>query len=1269
MTLSQYVSPRFQIPKVIQTVFTALSLTASLFLIASVRADAQFTKVEAETYTASAGIQTEDTDDVGGGLNVGFINTGEWAEYTIDVPTAGSYKMEFRVASNSVGGTLNILAGGVAAGSATVVNTGGWQTWETISTTVDFSSAGSQTLRFDFTGDSGISLFNYNWFTFVQGPILTEAEDFTAMNNIVIEAGNGATTDSIGYIYNGSWAEYSVTIPFAGDYQITFSAASNNDGGNVDVVVGGATLGTATIPKTSGWSNWTDFSTNVTFASAGTQTVRLNFVDATNTGALYNMDSFTITVAPEPLSLVIGNTEQQKMRYGMDYERLWYWGSLSSSGEREVAQWSAVDTDIDFVRVAMNSSYELTENVFNLSAYTSKIIPMMQRMQEANPNIKFFASPRPLNESHSTIGIDKDNISWQPYPLWITDPGETSYSNTSYNFSDIKCAEYMVKYLLLMKSYGFKINFMDATNEWQNSAGGRITQGDLRDIHEYLNVTYLADRWGHPGLGGYDLDFVSVPAVGDLPTSGESLVVVALVNNTDLNIQIFDASGTEVLDKAEATLISGQDLTDLKLLLNENPFPDTSGWSSEERQEIIDKATTISGHTALSSMLLLNADDIPTIVAPSAHNYQEGTWWVDDSLNTQEKKDAVEIAACHNTGRNGTAKEFADTVATYCNPGTEIWNTEVHGWKSTSSENETTSFYYYLETIRAGFGGINGWLAIGTTNQGHSYILNPSGTPTRNVKYHIFQKLSSTSNYGHALDIIEEPGVDVLNAPLDSNDDIIDGRAYRNVAAFIKGNLMTIWVINENATSVPLEISPFGKTIGTSTIRQTRWTDPSDVEGFQSLIPVISNTEFNAVIPGESVVCFEITLNTETFANETYDAKDFSHSSGIYIEENAYENVAGIDNGYWTRYGSVALDEDSTITFGVARPGGRPDGIIRVREGSADGNILGEVSVPETGNWQNYQSIQTQLDVEAGIYNLYLEFVEDAETPTGNAMFNLDWFEVNVSTTAAPVTGLAATTAGATQIDLTWDSGSGADTYNLKRSNNTGGPYATIASGLTGFSDPDTGLSSGQEYFYVISGVLGGSEGPDSAEVSAFTLPAAPTNVQAVATGETTITFSWDASVGAYYYAVYRSTTMGDGTPDYLGNVPSVSPSFNDTSLTAGTRYYYVAEAVGGGGASLRSDEADAMPFQAIVPENRLVSSFVLGDDGFSNDQVTFSIQQTGLGQNYQVQERESLETGTWTPIGAIYQGTGGLLDLEVLFDHSAPANEQHFFRVNVWTE
>lgn len=124
-------------------------------------------RLEAEDYTAQSGIQTQSTDDDGNGLNVGWIQNGDWVEYAVNVQTSGSYAVNFRVASAGSGGAITLLSNGSNVGSVSVSNTGGWQSWITVSTTVNLN-AGSQTLRMLFSGGNDY-LLNYNWGDFSGG--------------------------------------------------------------------------------------------------------------------------------------------------------------------------------------------------------------------------------------------------------------------------------------------------------------------------------------------------------------------------------------------------------------------------------------------------------------------------------------------------------------------------------------------------------------------------------------------------------------------------------------------------------------------------------------------------------------------------------------------------------------------------------------------------------------------------------------------------------------------------------------------------------------------------------------------------------------------------------------------------------------------------------------------------------------------------------------------------------------------------------------------
>ncbi len=136
----------------------ALAMLASLFVAVSPLSAAPGDpgKIEAENYAAMNGVQTEVCSE--GGLNVSYIDAGDWMDYLVNVPVAGTYKVDFRVSSPYSNTQLQLQKGGTSLATATIPNTGGWQNWQTVSTTANLA-AGAQTLRV-YAVTNG---WNLNW--------------------------------------------------------------------------------------------------------------------------------------------------------------------------------------------------------------------------------------------------------------------------------------------------------------------------------------------------------------------------------------------------------------------------------------------------------------------------------------------------------------------------------------------------------------------------------------------------------------------------------------------------------------------------------------------------------------------------------------------------------------------------------------------------------------------------------------------------------------------------------------------------------------------------------------------------------------------------------------------------------------------------------------------------------------------------------------------------------------------------------------------------
>lgn len=241
--------------------------------------------VEAESYEPDAmmGVSKQLTLDVGGGWNVGYIDDGDWVEYNIDVPTSGVYAVDLRVAANAAvgtyAGTINILANGVTVGTVDVPGTGGWQTWQTISTIVYLPTAGTQTVRLDFP-DGG---FNLNWFELDSSGSF-EAENYSSMFGIQTQA----TTDiggglNVGWIGNGDWMEYNLDYVEAGTYRVAFRVAANTTvgalAGSININANNVQIGTINVYGTGGNQMWKTIETTVTFTTSGPAVLRLAVPD------------------------------------------------------------------------------------------------------------------------------------------------------------------------------------------------------------------------------------------------------------------------------------------------------------------------------------------------------------------------------------------------------------------------------------------------------------------------------------------------------------------------------------------------------------------------------------------------------------------------------------------------------------------------------------------------------------------------------------------------------------------------------------------------------------------------------------------------------------------------------------------------------------------------------------------------------------------------------------------------------------------------------
>jgi subtilisin family serine protease len=184
-------------------------------------------------------------------------------------------------------------------------------------------------------------------------------------------------------------------------------------------------------------------------------------------------------------------------------------------------------------------------------------------------------------------------------------------------------------------------------------------------------------------------------------------------------------------------------------------------------------------------------------------------------------------------------------------------------------------------------------------------------------------------------------------------------------------------------------------------------------------------------------------------------------------------------------------------------------------------------------------------------------------------------------TPTAP-SGLSATTASSSQINLSWTDNSSNETgFKIERS--TGGGYSQVGTaGTNAASYSDSGLSASTQYTYRVRAYNSAGNSGYSGTASATTTappPTAPTGLSATAVSSSQINLGWtDNSNNETGFKIERST---GGAFNQIDTASPNATSYNDSGLSTATQYTYRVRAYNGGGDSSYSSSANATTFAA----------------------------------------------------------------------------------------
>lgn len=238
---------------------------------------------------------------------------------------------------------------------------------------------------------------------------------------------------------------------------------------------------------------------------------------------------------------------------------------------------------------------------------------------------------------------------------------------------------------------------------------------------------------------------------------------------------------------------------------------------------------------------------------------------------------------------------------------------------------------------------------------------------------------------------------------------------------------------------------------------------------------------------------------------------------------------------------------------------------------------------------------------------------------------------------AAP-SGLVATAVATNQINLVWDAFPNATSYNVKRSTTNGGPYATIATGVTATNYPDTGLAGGTLYHYVVSAMVAGEESANSLPAAAATL--SPT------VGSLVHRYSFSENGGA-------SVADSVGGPVWNGALPN-GGAFAGGQLTLSNASSQYAQLPSGIVSTLsnftivawvRLNSTANWTRIFDFGQNIATNMFLTPQNG-ANGRLRFAITTNGGGNEQQINCDATMSVGGWYQVAVTLNGSTGILYL-----------------------
>ena len=212
------------------------------------------------------------------------------------------------------------------------------------------------------------------------------------------------------------------------------------------------------------------------------------------------------------------------------------------------------------------------------------------------------------------------------------------------------------------------------------------------------------------------------------------------------------------------------------------------------------------------------------------------------------------------------------------------------------------------------------------------------------------------------------------------------------------------------------------------------------------------------------------------------------------------------------------------------------------------------------GSWQTGTTYDDS-DATPGV--TYYYWVKAATDDSGSNASDYSDYDTGWRALNAP-SGVSATDGTHTdKVRVTWSTVTGATHYRVYRAASEGGAKTALGSWQTTTTYDDGSTSPGVTYYYSVKAAVddsGTRASGYSSENSGWRALSAPGGISATdGTYTDKVRVTWSTVTGATHYRVYRAASEG-GAKTALGSWQAAT-SYDDTSATAGTTYYYSVQA------------------------------------------------------------------------------------------------------------